>query len=133
MIKKLVKTILENYILPHRDIDYPISPHTLMENGTLFYNQSQWYHEPFFGCSMIDTPALRNAFRLYTTVYYILSKGRCMGHASCEMSKYRAVRDLHEYVLFTEFGCKSGSDDRVEALSDLRLILFKNLLDKITV
>ena len=123
-VKETVKRVLVDAVLVNQLVDLPISPHTLRRDGTICFGPHQWHHEPFFGCALLAKPLLRNVFRLYTTIYFILSQGRCLGHYTSDLIKYKAVKSLHTDIVYKEFNCGSSSHEVAETLTELHLLLF---------
>lgn len=120
-IYKIVHLCLPHILI---DKDLPISPDTLRIDGTIIFSTTPERVNLEFGCSLIPIAPLRNCFKLYSTLYFILSRGRLLGHEKSALSKYTAGQNLINYILYNEFKCKNSSDDIAEALNTLHYIIY---------
>lgn len=121
-ISKIVKLCLPHILI---DEDLPISPDTLRIDGTIAFSTTSKRVDLQFGCSVLQIAPLRNCFKLYSTLYYILSRGRLLGHEKLTLSKYRAGEKLINYILYDELKCKNSTDDIPEALNTLYYLIYK--------
>lgn len=116
--KSLTKHMLLKVILKHPKEDMFISPYTFTTGCEVLYSDAQRAHDNDFGCQALSSPVKRNAYRLYTTLYYAYSGGTFLGHPKSELSKIRAVQEGHLLLI-------SNMPEEVrESFCDIYLVIF---------